>query len=32
LPVVAILTTWRRIVALLKNLAAPIAELRSISP
>ena len=32
LPVVAILTTWGRIVALFKNRAAPIAELRSISP
>ena len=32
LPVVAILTTCGRIVALFKNCAAPIAELRSISP
>jgi hypothetical protein len=32
LPVVAILTTCGRIVALFKNRAAPIAELRSISP
>jgi hypothetical protein len=32
LPVVATLTTCGRIVALFKNRAAPIAELRSISP
>jgi hypothetical protein len=32
LPVVAILTAWGRTVALFKNRAAPIAELRSISP
>jgi hypothetical protein len=32
LPVVAILTTCGRIVSLFKNRAAPIAELRSISP
>ena len=32
LPVVAIFTTCGRIVALFKDRAAPIAELRSISP